>query len=197
VNDGGIGGFGGVVMASAPLETARIGFVGQLYEVTAFKLTAASTNLNEATSMPLSALQFLDDGTVSPANRFAQWSFTGPIVGVDAAGIVTAATVNQNTPAEVQARLEGWAATLNLTVINVDIATGFNQISGQLLSGGTMRLSFVGSTGINYALDRSFSLAPANWVPQMTNSVGAGGVLIFTNRPDPTTNNFWRIRSVP
>jgi hypothetical protein len=25
----------------------------------------------------------------------------------------------------------------------------------------------------------------------------AGGVLDFTNIPDPATNNFWRIRSVP
>ena len=74
---------------------------------------------------------------------------------------------------------------------------GYNQISGQLLSGGSVRLSFVGIAGANYALDRSFSLMPANWVPQMTNSAGSGGVLVFTNSPDPTTNNFWRIRSVP
>jgi hypothetical protein len=26
---------------------------------------------------------------------------------------------------------------------------------------------------------------------------GRNGNLIFTNTPDPTTNNFWRIRSVP
>ena len=71
------------------------------------------------------------------------------------------------------------------------------KISAQLLSGGNMRLSFVGMAGTNYALDRSFSLAPPNWVPQVTNPAGAGGVLVFTNTPDPATNNFWRIRSVP
>ena len=60
-----------------------------------------------------------------------------------------------------------------------------------------MQLSFVGIAGTNYALDRSFSLSPANWVPQATNPAGAGGVLVFTNTPNPTTNNFWRIRSVP
>ena len=74
---------------------------------------------------------------------------------------------------------------------------GYNQISIQLLSDGSVRLSFVGIAGANYALDRSFSLMPANWVPQMTNSAGSGGVLVFTNSPDPTVNNFWRIRSVP
>lgn len=197
-NDGSVGGFGGLVTASAPQETDRTGYAGQLYEVTAFTLTAASTNLNEATSMPLYAAQFLDDGTVSPANSFAQWSFTGPIVGVNAAGIVTAADVYQNTPAVVSASLEGWSASLNLMVIYTGALPGFNQITGQLLSGGNMRLSFVGSNGINYALDRSYNLLPpVNWVPQMTNSAGFNGLLIFTNLANPTTNNFWRIRSVP
>ena len=55
----------------------------------------------------------------------------------------------------------------------------------------------MGIAGANYALERSFSLVPANWVPQGTNSAGAGGALVFTNTPDPTANNFWRIRSVP
>jgi alpha-tubulin suppressor-like RCC1 family protein len=75
--------------------------------------------------------------------------------------------------------------------------TGYNQISGQLLSDGDVSLSFLGLAGANYALDCSFSLSPANWVPQVTNPADAGGVLVFTNTPDPTTNNFWRIRSVP
>jgi hypothetical protein len=54
-----------------------------------------------------------------------------------------------------------------------------------------------GIVGAHYALDRTFDLAPPDWVPQVTNSAGAGDVLVFTNTPDPTTNNFWRIRSVP
>jgi hypothetical protein len=58
-------------------------------------------------------------------------------------------------------------------------------------------LSFVGLVGTDYALDRSFSLSPANWVPQVTNPAGAGGVLVLTNTPNPATNNFWRVRSVP
>jgi hypothetical protein len=74
---------------------------------------------------------------------------------------------------------------------------GYNQISVQLLDTGDMQLSFVGIAGANYALDRSFSLTPTNWVPQVTNPAGAGGVLVFTNTPDPATNKFWRIRSVP
>jgi hypothetical protein len=76
------------------------------------------------------------------------------------------------------------------------ILAAYNQISSQLLS-GNMQFSFVGIAGANYALDRSFGLMPANWVPQVTNPAGASGVLVLTNAPDPTTNNFWRIRSVP
>jgi hypothetical protein len=74
---------------------------------------------------------------------------------------------------------------------------GYNQVSIQLLSGGGVCSYFGGMAGTNYALDRTFSLVPANWVPQGTNPAGAWGVVVFTNTPDPTTNNFWRIRSVP
>lgn len=74
---------------------------------------------------------------------------------------------------------------------------GYNQIFGQIFGGGSLRLSFVGIAGTNYALDRAFNLATSNWVPQLTNPAGAGGVLVFTNAPNTVTNNFWRIRSVP
>ena len=74
---------------------------------------------------------------------------------------------------------------------------GYNQISSPVLNNGKMSLSFVGIGGGNYALDRSFSLSPANWIPQVTNPADVNGILTFTNTPDFTTNNFWRIRSVP
>jgi alpha-tubulin suppressor-like RCC1 family protein len=74
---------------------------------------------------------------------------------------------------------------------------GSNQVSIQLLSGGAVCSYFGGVAGSNYALDRTFSLSPANWVPQATNPAGAWGVAVFTNTPDPGVNNFWRIRAVP
>jgi alpha-tubulin suppressor-like RCC1 family protein len=77
------------------------------------------------------------------------------------------------------------------------ILAAYNQISGQLLNDTNMQLSFVGVANANYALDRSASLSPPNWIPQTTNPAGSFGALIFTNPPDATTNNFWRIRSVP
>ena len=77
------------------------------------------------------------------------------------------------------------------------ILGAYNQIAGQPLIGGNLQLSFVGNAGTNYALDHSFSLAPPNWMPQATNPANSFGALVFTNTPNPATNNFWRIRSVP
>jgi len=75
----------------------------------------------------------------------------------------------------------------------------YNQIqtTGQPLGGTNIQLSFVGVANANYALDRATSLSPPNWIPQATNPAGSFGALVFTNPPDVTTNNFWRIRSVP
>jgi hypothetical protein len=86
-----------------------------------------------------------------------------------------------------------------LTLINgaTNGSPGYNQIVVQLLSGGNVGLSYMGMAGTNYELDWSASLSPANWVPQVTNAAGAGGILVFTNMPDATINNFWRVRSVP
>jgi hypothetical protein len=77
------------------------------------------------------------------------------------------------------------------------LPAGYDRITGQLLAGGNVRLSFVGLAGTNYALDRSFGLRPTNWVAQVTNAAGADGLLVVTNTPNKTTNNFWRMRSVP
>ena len=77
------------------------------------------------------------------------------------------------------------------------ILGAYNKITGLPLSGGNLQFSFQGIAEANYALDRSFSLAPPNWIPQATNPANSFGALVFTNTPDPATNNFWRIRSVP
>jgi len=73
----------------------------------------------------------------------------------------------------------------------------YNKISSQFLNGSNVSLSFFGNAGANYALERSFSLSPPNWIPQVTNPANSFGALVFTNTPVATTNNFWRIRSVP
>jgi hypothetical protein len=70
------------------------------------------------------------------------------------------------------------------------------QMSGKLLGNGDMQFSCNGTAGTNYILDRTFSLATPNWLPQTTNTAGSDGVVLFTNTPVTTSCNFWRIRSV-
>jgi hypothetical protein len=77
------------------------------------------------------------------------------------------------------------------------LGLGLNHLAGTLLSGGKMELMFLGSPGTNYVLERSYSLAPANWVPQITNPAGTSGLLTFTNTPNAATNDFWRVRRYP
>ena len=61
-----------------------------------------------------------------------------------------------------------------------------------------MGFSYIGYPATNYALDRTFNLAPPlAWIPQRTNTMSISGVITFTNPPVATANNFWRIRSVP
>ncbi len=75
---------------------------------------------------------------------------------------------------------------------------GYNRLTAEALTGGAVRLTYVGLPGTNYALDRTFNLKPSVlWTPQETNPAPVGGMLILTNTPVLTTNNFWRMRSVP
>jgi hypothetical protein len=74
---------------------------------------------------------------------------------------------------------------------------GSNLVSIGLLNDGRVRLSYQGITGANYALDRTFNLAPVSWEPQTTNPADSFGIFLITNMPVTTTNNYWRVRSVP
>jgi alpha-tubulin suppressor-like RCC1 family protein len=128
-----------------------------------------------------------------------QWLFNGTNIfaATNTAYIISpVATTNAGNYSVVVTNSAGSAISSN-AVLTVTIPAGYNQISGQIMSSGDMHFSYVGIAGWNYALDRSFSLAPPNWIPQVTNPADMNGNLVFTNTPDPTTNNFWRIRSVP
>ena len=71
-------------------------------------------------------------------------------------------------------------------------------ITCQRLAGSDLQFSYEGGiAGNSYALERSLTLAPADWIPQITNLAVESGTLLFTNTPVANTNNFWRIRSVP
>lgn len=74
---------------------------------------------------------------------------------------------------------------------------GYNLITIEQLNDGNVRLTYSGNAGARYALERANNLANPKWVPLVTNTAPPGGVLVITNTPDTSMNNFWRIRSVP
>jgi alpha-tubulin suppressor-like RCC1 family protein len=74
---------------------------------------------------------------------------------------------------------------------------GYNRILIEQMNEGKVRLTYEGLAGMNYALDRTFNLLPADWEPVGTNTAGTDGVVAWTDTPNKLTNNFWRIRSVP
>jgi hypothetical protein len=79
-----------------------------------------------------------------------------------------------------------------------ELAEGYNRLAVELVAADAVRLTYLGLPGTNYALDRTFDLAPTvGWVQQATNPAAADSYLILTNAPDTSTNNFWRMRSVP
>jgi uncharacterized repeat protein (TIGR03803 family) len=123
-------------------------------------------------------------------------SFTGPDGGVPATRLALSGNTLYGTTRE--GGDEGSGSIFSLTVP----PAGYNQLSGQLLSPGKMRLSYVGLSRRpyypdSYVLDRTASLSPATWVPQATNATDANGNLVFTNTLNPATNNFWRVRTGP
>lgn len=118
-NDGSLGGITGISTA-APAETARHGYIGQLYEVTGLALAATPTTVNEGGTLQLGASQLLDDATMIAVNTSAvAWSVaSGPLTSINATGLATAGIVYQNTAATAQGSYAGNTGTLPLTVLD-------------------------------------------------------------------------------
>ena len=120
-NDGSTGLIAGMSNVTAPAETAKHGYVAQLFNVTDLAVNAATTNVNEGTTLQLAAWQVLDDATflAVPATSVA-WSVqSGPLTGIDANGLATAGIVYQNTAASAQGNYLGNEGVLELTVVNI------------------------------------------------------------------------------
>lgn len=125
-NDGSIGGITGISTAAAPEETAKQGYIGQLYEVTALNLASAPTIVNETLTRQLSGEQLLDDSTTIavPAASITWSILSGPLTGISTGGLATAGAVYQNTAASVQGSYAGDNGALGLTVLDT-IADNF------------------------------------------------------------------------
>jgi len=120
-NDASVGGVSGLGTVASPTESAKHGYVGQLYEIQSIVVSASSTNVDEGATRQLRAAALLDDGTsvdLVPAN--ATWSVSsGPIQSVNAAGLAQAGHVYQDTPAVAQVTTAAKTGSLMLLVRNV------------------------------------------------------------------------------
>ncbi len=125
-NDGSAGGVAGLSSVASPAQTAKSGYVGQLYDVTGLVLNSAAPSVNETATLQLAAWQLLDDeSTLAVAVNSVAWSVvSGPVTGIDSGGLATADVVAQDTPATVQGMHGGFTGMLNLTVLDT-IADNF------------------------------------------------------------------------
>ena len=89
----------------------------------------------------------------------------------------------------------GAKATNMVTVSVISSGGNLNHLTAGL-SDGNMVLTLSGIPWNTYALDQTFNLSPAVWLPVVTNLAPANGSLQFTNSPTGS-NSFWRIRNVP
>jgi len=92
---------------------------------------------------------------------------------------------------------DGTTGSITQSTLATTNLPGSNTITIELMMDGNVRLTYGGTVGVKYALDRAYELTATEWFPQCTNTAGVGGVLVITNTPDTTKNNFWRIRSIP
>lgn len=121
-NDGSVGGVAGLSTVAAPTVTNKVGYAGQLYEVTALQLAAVPLTVNEGATRQLSAAQLLDDDTMlaTDANSITWSVMAGPFSGISTGGLATAGIVYEDTIATAQGIFEGLTGTLNVTVLNVN-----------------------------------------------------------------------------
>ena len=119
-HDGSAGGITGISGVVSPAETAKHGYVAQLFDMASLLVGAAAPIVNESATLQLGVARLLDDGSVTVVNTsLAAWSITGgPILSISTAGVATVGIVPQDTPATVQATFAGFTNTYTFTVLD-------------------------------------------------------------------------------
>ncbi len=129
-NDGSIGGITGISTVAAPAETAKHGYIGQLYDVTGLVVVPAASSAYENATLQLIARQVLDDASLLAvsANSVAWGVVSGPITGISSSGLATAGTVVQDTSATVQGSYQGFTGSTTFTVLLSLTPTTWRQV---------------------------------------------------------------------
>jgi hypothetical protein len=127
-HDGSLGGVAGISSVVTPAETAKHGYLGQLYEVTGLQLNSDPPSVvDEETTAQLAAWQELDDESfLSLLPTSVDWSTAGsfPLTVNETTGLATAAAVYEDTLTTVTATQgeipNQLTAELALTVRDID-----------------------------------------------------------------------------
>ena len=88
-NDGSVGGIVGIATMAVAAETAKSGYIAQLYEATGFVLNATPLTINEGGALQLAAFELLDDSTflTVPATSVTWSVASGPLTSINASGL--------------------------------------------------------------------------------------------------------------
>jgi hypothetical protein len=120
--DASVGGIGGISSASA--DTAKNGYIGQLYEVTSLVVTVVPSSVSELSNAQLSASATLDDTTVlALAGTDVAWSTPGepyPLSAISANGLVTPTNVYADVTATVNGYYLGTTGSNSLLVLDTN-----------------------------------------------------------------------------
>jgi subtilisin-like proprotein convertase family protein len=140
------------------------------------------------------------DGDALTVSAVSSTSTNGGTVTLSG-GVITYRSKTNSTAADAfsYTLTDGYGGTVTGSVlVNVSTASaGQSQLSIQPISGGNVRLTFLGVVGYKYALELTHSLGlPMTWTSLVTNTAGFNGLLIFTNTPSGG-DDFYRTRYVP
>jgi hypothetical protein len=142
-NQGSAGQISGITTSSPPLETAKTGYLGQLYETLSLQITADPATVNEGGNRQLAAAALLDDATLLEVNPASiTWSILfGPVTSISTSGLAIAGTVYQNSQSRVAGNWFSLAGSLDLTVIDTDL-DNFGTYAGDGLTDSWQYLYF-------------------------------------------------------
>ena len=180
----------------------RTGFAGRLSDPAingGLQITASPPTVNEGATRQLGAAVLYDDLTTTPlAAGSVAWSVqSGPVSGVSAGGLVTAAVVYQNTPAVVRGAYQSLTGTLTLTVLNT-LPDNFGSYAGDSIPDDWQVLFFgignpvagplvdADSDGYNNLFEYNACLIPTDPLSvfslRVTNAPGSGHAVTFSPR---------------
>ena len=117
--DASVGGVTGTSSALSPLQIAKHGYAGQLYDLVAIELSAVPTNVLEYQTLQVHASGVFDDDSVGQFCATPTWSvISGPLQGVSQLGLVYADRTFMDAGAVVGVVADGVSGQIGILVLD-------------------------------------------------------------------------------